>query len=99
VPHHFEKGSASYEWNQSWTIPSAVFVAAIALQNKFPLSRKFSRNPGIMPNKCFVDLGKYMGVFFVISFGGCCGSTVLTGASCWPSSNGVLVQKIAFVSG
>ena len=28
----------------------AVFVEAVALQNKFPLSSKFSRNPGSMPN-------------------------------------------------
>jgi len=30
-------------------IPSAVFVAAVWLQNKFPLSSKFSRIPGSMP--------------------------------------------------
>jgi len=30
-------------------IPSAVFVAAVALQNKFPLSSKFSINPESMP--------------------------------------------------
>jgi len=28
---------------------NAIFVAAVALQNKFPLSSKFSRNPGSMP--------------------------------------------------
>jgi len=32
-------------------IPGAVFVAAAALQNKFPLFGKFSRNPGNMPEK------------------------------------------------
>ena len=30
-------------------IPSAVFVAAVPLQNKFPLSSKFSRNTGSIP--------------------------------------------------
>ena len=30
-------------------IPSAVFVAAVAIQNKFPLPSKLSRNPGSMP--------------------------------------------------
>jgi len=30
-------------------MPSAVFVAAVASQNKVPLSSKFSRNPGIIP--------------------------------------------------
>jgi len=30
-------------------IPRAVFFAVVALQNKFPLSSKFSRNPGSMP--------------------------------------------------
>jgi len=27
----------------------AIFVAAVALQNRFPLFNKFSRNPGSMP--------------------------------------------------
>jgi len=39
-----------------------------------------------------------MAGFLMKSFGGCYGSTVLTAASCWPSSNCVLVQKIVFVS-
>jgi len=34
--------------NQSWMIPSAVFVAAVALQKKCLLSSKLSRNPGSM---------------------------------------------------
>jgi len=37
------------KWNQSWMIRTAVFVAAVALQNKFPLPSNFSRNPGSMP--------------------------------------------------
>jgi len=32
----------------SWMIPGAVFVVAVALQNKFSLSSKVSRNPGSM---------------------------------------------------
>jgi len=47
---------------------------------------------------CVVELGKYMAGFLVKSFGKCCGSTVLTGASCWPSSNCTLAQKIVSVS-
>ena len=34
--------------NQSWMIPSAVFFVAVALQKKFLLSSKLSRNPGSM---------------------------------------------------
>jgi len=34
------------KFSQSWVIPSAVFVTAVALQNKFSLSSKSSRNPG-----------------------------------------------------
>ena len=35
--------------------------------------------------------------FLVKSFGGCCGSTVLMGASCWQSSNCISAQKIVSV--
>ena len=82
-------------------IPSAVYVVAAALQNKFPLSSKFLRNPGSMPKKSTHVLstwGKYMAGFLVKSFWECCGSTVLTGASCWPSSNYIPVQKIVSLS-
>jgi len=82
------------QWNQSWMIPTAVFVGVVALQNKYPLYSKFSRKPGSRPNKGFVDLGKYMAGFLVKSFGGCCGSAVWTGAPCWPSSNCILVQTL-----
>ena len=45
--------------NESWMIPSAVFVAAVAQQTEFALSRKFSRNVGSIPKlTCFVDPGK-----------------------------------------
>jgi len=58
----------------------AVFVEAVALQNKFPLSSKFSRNPGSMPNTYTHVLstsGRYMAGFFVKSFGG------VVGVQCW----------------
>ena len=44
---------------------------------------------------CFVDLGMCTTGFLVKSFGGCHGSTVLTGVSCWLSSNCILAQKFA----
>ena len=88
-------------------IPSAVFVTTVALQNKFPLSSKFSRNPGSMP-KTYTHVlsasGKYMAGFLVKSFGGCRGSTVLTvaslstGASCWPLSSRITALKIVSMS-
>ena len=42
--------------------------------------------------------GKYMVGVLVKNFGGCCGSTVLTGASCWPSNYCIPAQKIVSVS-
>jgi len=39
-----------------------------------------------------------MAGFLVKSFGGCCANTVLTGASCWPSSNCIPAQKIVSMS-
>ena len=43
---------------------------------------------------CYVDLGKvYNGRLPRKRLWGFCGSTVLTGASCWPSNNCILVQK------
>jgi len=36
--------------------------------------------------------------FLVKSLGGCYGNTVLTGASCWPSSNCIPAQKIVSMS-
>jgi len=87
--------------NQSWMIPSAVFVATVALQKKFLLSSKLSRNPGSIPKTYTYVLstsGKYVVVFLVKSFGVYCESTVLTGASCWPSSHRIPVQKIVSMS-
>jgi len=84
-------------------IPSAVFVAAVALQNKFPLSSKFSINLGSLPKTymfCRPGESIYMAGFLVKRFGGCLWeySVMLTGASCWPSSNYILVQKIVSLS-
>ena len=47
--------------SQTWMTPRAFFVLAIALQTKFSLSNKFSRNLGTMPDTnndytCFVEL-------------------------------------------
>jgi len=60
-------------------IPSAVFVVAVALQNKLLLSVKLSRYPGSMP-KTYTHvsstLGKYMARFLVKSLG------VVVGARC-----------------
>jgi len=78
-------------------MPSVVFVATVALQNKFPLSSKFSRNPGSMPRTYTHALSttdKYMAGFLVKNSGGCCGSTVLTDISCWLSNNCIPAQTI-----
>ena len=87
--------------NQSWMTPSAIFVAAAALQNKFPLSSKFSINPGNMPKTYTYFLstsGKDMAGFLVKSSRGRCESTALMDASRWPSTNCIPAQKIASVS-
>jgi len=80
---------------------SRVFVAAVALQKKFLLSNKISRNPGSLP-KTYTHVsstsGKYTTGFLAKSFGGCCGNTVLTGAYCWPSSDRIAAQKIVSMS-
>jgi len=41
--------------------------------------------------------GKYRAGFQLKSFGGCCGSTVLMGASWWPSNNCNPAQTIVSV--
>jgi len=46
----------------------------------------------------FVDLGKIYDRVPRESSGECCGSAVLMGASCWPSNNCILAQKIVSVS-
>jgi len=82
-------------------IPNAVFVAATAVQNKFPLSSKVSRNPGSMP-KTYTHVlstsGMYMAGFRVKSFGECCANAVLTGISFWPPTNCIPVQKVVSLS-
>jgi len=80
-------------------IPSAVFFAAVALQNKFPLQQIFEKSRE-HPNEVYtfiVDLGKVWKVYCRVpreKFCGYCGSTVLAGASCWPLSNYIPAQKI-----
>jgi len=60
-------------------IPVVVFVAAAALQNKFPLFSKISRNPGSMPKKYRHVLstsgkyGKYIAGFLVKRYVGVMG--------------------------
>ena len=46
---------------------------------------------------CFIHLEKVYDRVLVKSFGRCCGSTVLMGASCWQSSNCIPAQKIVSV--
>ena len=81
MPSSLQKGKAK-KLKQSRGTPYGVFVAPAALQNKFPLSSKFSRNPGSLP-KTYTHVlstsGKYIAGFLVKSFGGCCASTV----RCW----------------
>jgi len=87
--------------NQSWMMPSAFFVAAVAVQKKFLLASKLARNLGSMPKTdthVSSTSGKYVAVFLVKSFGGCCGSTVLTGAYCRPSRHRIPVWKIVSLS-
>ena len=62
---------------------------------------KFSRNPGCMPKPyrhVLSTSGRYMAGFLVKRFGGCCENTVLTGASCWASSNCIPAQKVVPLS-
>ena len=86
---------------QSWVIRSAVFVTAVGLQNKFPLSSKFKKSwehtKDLYTTHVLSTSGKHTTGLLVKSFGGCCGSTVFMGASCWQSSNCISAQKIVFV--
>jgi len=82
-------------------IPSTVLFAAVALQDKVPLSSKFSRNPWSMPKTythmfCRPRKSIWPGSSWKAL--GCCGSTVLPGASCWPSSSYIPIQKIVSLS-
>ena len=63
-------------------MPSAVFVPAVALQTKFSLYSKFSRNLGSMPKTSTYVLStsrKHTSRFLVKIFGTCCWSTMVTG--------------------
>jgi len=59
MPSALKKDPAKW-LKQSWMIPSAVFVPAVALQTKFSLSSKFSRNLECAKDDhtCFVDFEK-----------------------------------------
>ena len=82
--------------NQSWMMPSAVFILAIVLQ------AKFLRNLGSMP-KTFKHVlstsGKHTTGFLVKCYGERCGSTVLTTACYWLSSHCSPAQKLVSASG
>ena len=86
--------------NQSWIIPSAVFILAILLQTKISLSRKFLRIFGSM-SKTFTHVlstsRKHTNWFLVKSFAECCGSKVLT-ACYWTSTHCIPVQKFVSTS-
>ena len=77
------------------------FCRARSTTEEIFILQQFSRNLGSMP-KTYRHVsstsGKCMAGFLVKSFGGCCGSTVLTGASCWPSNKCIPAQKIVPVS-
>ena len=68
--------------------------------DKISTLQKFSRNPGSMPKtyKHVLSTSGRYGRVLHEKLWGCYGSTVLTGASCWPSSNCILTQKIVSVS-
>jgi len=88
--------------NQSWIIPSAVFILAKVLQTKISLSSKFLRNLGSMP-KTFTHVvstsRKHATGFLVTSFGECCKNRVLTTTFYWPSSHCIPAQKFVSASG
>ena len=83
--------------NQSWRIPSAVFVLDAAPQTKFSLSNKFSRNLGSMTKRSmhvYSNLRKHTIGFFVKSFGERRTNMVLTaGPSPGFSSRGAKNQE------
>jgi len=81
----------------SW-IHSAVFVLDVALQNKFSLSNKFSRNLGIqkMSTCVLTTLRKCTAESVGISCACCWGSMAFTANCCCPSSQCIHAQK--FVS-
>jgi len=70
VSSALKKNAAKY-LNQSWMLPSTVFVLAVPLQTK---SWEYARDV----YTCLVDLEKPTMGFLVKSFEDCCGSSVLT---------------------
>ena len=99
MPSSLKKDKA-IQLNQSWLIPSADFVAVVALQNKFPLSRNFREILGACQRCihmfCRPRESVWPGSLWKAL--GCCGSTVLMDASCWPSNTCIPAQKIVSVS-
>ena len=65
------------------------------LQQIFKKSREHAKD--LYTTHVLSTSGKHTTGFLVKSFGGCCGSTVLMGASCKQSSNCIPVEKIASV--
>jgi len=88
--------------NQSWILSSAVFVAAVALQQKCLLFEKsWEHAKDVGQYTCFIDFGKVYGrvpreklwgMLWQHGVGG------LTGADCWLSNHRIPVQKIVSVS-
>jgi len=88
--------------NQNWMIPSAVLVPDVALQTKFSLSSKFSKNLGSMPWTSAHVLStsrKHTTGFLVKNFWRCCGSTVSTAACYCVSSHCIPAQRFVFLWG
>jgi len=76
-------------------------LPAVALQTKFSLSNKFSKNFESMQNTFTLVLStsrKNTNESLKKSFGECCRSAELTGASYWPSSRYIPAQKFVSVS-
>jgi len=82
--------------NQSWIIPSAVFVPAIPLQTQFSLSSKFSRCIWSMPKTSAHVLStsrKYTIGSIGKSYGECSGSTMLTANCCYSRQTTVFLLR------
>ena len=81
--HVLRKKMPQSIWNQSWRISSAVFVMALAPQNKFSLFSEFSRYLRSMPKtstQVVSTLRKHTTGFIGKSLRECSGSTVLAAA-------------------
>jgi len=91
--------NAANKLNQSWRILSAVFVLAVALQTKFSLSSKFSRNLGSIPKMFTYVLStsrSHTTGTLVKSFGECC-EKITGGRDLTPSSHYIHAQMFLSV--